>query len=187
MNGEKMFGLKSFLAGYTDRISEDSHDPEIRELAKYLKTRSLSPFAQSIHVRMVDGGSPNDVELEEGLTGSPQVDAERFGIHFCASPRHADVLLVTGPITVNMKQGLVKSYNAMAEPRAVVAAGDGACTGAPFSGSYALVGKGTIEEVVPVDVKVPGNPPSPYALILGILKAGAVLEQKSAKLRASKK
>jgi Ni,Fe-hydrogenase III small subunit len=163
--------IKILLVNYPDRITESSPDPEIRAVAKFLKSRSFSPFCRSIHVRMVDAGSPNDVELEEQLMMGPRVDAERFGIHFVASPRHADVLLVSGPVTQNMRQGLIKSYDAMADPRVVVAAGDGACTGGPFSG----------DEVIPVDIKVPGNPPSPYALLLAILKSGSILKDKSEK------
>lgn len=173
--------IKILLANYPDRISESSPDPEIREVANFLKSRSFSPFSRSIHVRMVDAGSPNDVELEEQLMMGPRVDAERFGIHFVASPRHADVLLVTGPVTMNMRQGLIKTYNAMADPRVVVAAGDGACTGGPFSGNYAVVGKGSVDEVIPVDLKVPGNPPTPYALLLAMLKSGSILKDKSEK------
>ena len=126
---------------YTDRVSLKSDDPAVREVAKLLAQRSNSPFERSIHVRMVDAGSPNDVELEEGLMMSPRVDAERFGIHFVASPRHADVLLATGPVTQNMRLALEKTYEAVA-------------------------------------VNVPGNPPSPYQLLAGILKAGKALARK---------
>ncbi|MFA5929539.1 MAG: hypothetical protein WC861_01525 [Candidatus Micrarchaeia archaeon] len=164
---------------YTDRISSKSDDPAMREVVQLLKQRGSSPFARSIHVRMVDAGSPNDVELEEGLMMSPRVDAERFGVHFVASPRHADVLLVTGPVTRNMRIALLKTYEAMAEPRAVVAAGDGACDGWEGKGNYALAeGTGKVEDVLHVDVKVPGNPPTPYQLLAGILKAGSVLAKK---------
>jgi len=170
---------------YTDAVSEKSEDPGIREVAQLLKQRTRSPFARSIHVRMVDAGSPNDVELEEGLMMSPRVDAERFGVHFVASPRHADVLLVTGPVTRNMQIALIKTYEAMAEPRAVVAAGDGACDGWEGKGNYALAeGTGKVEDVLHVDVKVPGNPPTPYQLLAGILKAGEALARKG---RESKK
>jgi Ni,Fe-hydrogenase III small subunit len=163
---------------FPDRVSEKSSDPAIREVALLLKQRPLTLFSRSIHVRMVDAGSPNDVELEEQLMMAPRVDAERFGVHFVASPRHADVLIVTGPVTQNMKVALIKSFEAMAEPRAVVAAGDGACTGWPFKGSYALAGDGRVESVIPVDVKVTGNPPDPYMLLAGILRAGMIIDQK---------
>jgi len=164
-----------------DEISSASESATIREIAALLEKRPMSPFARSITVRMVDAGSSNDVEIEEGLTGSPQVDCERFGIHFAASPRHADVLLVTGPVTVNMKLALEKTYAAMPSPKAVVAAGDGACTGGPLSGALGVYRSGRVSEVVPVDVEVPGNPPAPYELVLGILKAGQAIAAKKGK------
>lgn len=169
-----MFGINSLFGKYVDRISEDSENPSIRKVAELLKKRSNNPFARSINVRMVDAGSPNDVELEEGLTNSPQVDAERFGIHFVASPRHADVLIASGPVTVNARLGLKKTYDAMPAPCAVVAVGDGACNGASFD-SYAIYKSGKMEEVIPIDVKVEGNPPNPYEIVYGILKAGQIL------------
>lgn len=162
-----------------DRISDESESAPIREIAKILKDRPFSPFCRSIFVRMVDCGSSNDVEVEEGLMNSPQVDCERFGIHFTASPRHADVLLATGPVCINMKLALEKTYAAMPSPKAVVAAGDNACTDGIFSNSPEVFRSGKVEEVVPVDVKVLGNPPGPYDLVLGILKAGMALEKKS--------
>ena len=165
---------------YTDKMSMESGDPSVQEVARLLKQRSHSPFARSIHVRMVDAGSPNDVELEEGLMMSPRVDAERFGVHFVASPRHADVLLATGPVTRNMHVALVKTFEAMAEPRAVVAAGDGACFGWQSKGNYALAsGTGRVKDVLHVDVEVPGSPPTPYQLLAGILRAGEILARKS--------
>lgn len=164
----------------TDEISEEATDPAIRKVAALLRRRSGGVFSRSIHVRMVDAGSSNDVEVEEGLMNAPQVDCERFGIHFVASPRHADVLLVSGPVTLNMRRALEKTYAAMAEPRAVVAAGDGACTGGLFKHSYAVYKSGRVDEVVPVSVHVPGNPPSPYDLVAGILQAGLALDKKEA-------
>ncbi len=175
-----MLELRFFLKNKNDEISENSPDPDIRELASFLKKRSLSPFARSIRVRMVDAGSSNDVEIEEGLANSPQVDLERFGIHFVASPRHADVLIATGPVTKNMKLALEKTFAAMPSPKAVIAAGDGACTGFPFArGGPAIAGSGAVKDTITVDLEVPGNPPTPYQLVLGILKAGAVLEKKA--------
>ena len=178
--------LRTLAEFYPDRVSADSADADVREVARLLRQRPFSPFARSMMVRMVDAGSPNDVELEEGLMISPRVDAERFGVHFVASPRHADVLLVSGPVTRNMRIGLVKTYEAMAEPRAVVAAGDGACTGWPFNelkGHYAIAGSGRVSDFLHVDVSVPGNPPTPYQLLAGILKAGMILDKKSRERR----
>ncbi|VVC01046.1 putative membrane-bound hydrogenase subunit mbhJ [uncultured archaeon] len=170
-----------FRGSKADRISGQSEVAAIREIAALLRKRSLfSPFERSITVRMVDCGSSNDVEIEEGLMNSPQVDCERFGIHFAASPRHADVLLATGPVTINMKLALEKTYAAMPSPKAVVAAGDGACTGGPLSGASGVYKSGRVDEVVPVDVRIPGNPPSPYELALGILEAGQIISKKKA-------
>lgn len=171
--------LSYILDSFPDKVTPESADPDIRRVAELLKMRPFSPFARSIHVRMVDAGSPNDVELEEGLMMSPRVDAERFGVHFVASPRHADVLIVSGPVARNMKIALIKTYEAMAEPRAVVAAGDGACNGWPEK-SYAMAGFGRVDEVLAVDVKVPGSPPTPYQLLAGILEAGMILSKRKA-------
>lgn len=172
--------FSQLLAGpLSDEISPDSADPAIRRIASLLGKRTFSPFSRSLHVRMVDAGSSNDVEIEEGLMNSPQVDCERFGIHFVASPRHADVLLVSGPVALNMRRALEKTFDAMPLPNAVVAAGDGACTGGLFQDSYAVFKSGRVDEVVPVDVTVPGNPPSPYDLVAGVLEAGSVLEKKT--------
>lgn len=175
---EKLRVISGF---HTDTVSMQSNDPDVREVAALLKQRPPSVFARSIHVRMVDAGSSNDVELEEGLMMSPRVDAERFGVHFVASPRHADVLLVSGPVALNMKIALIKTYEAMAEPRAVVAAGDGACNGWQYDGGYAIAGSGRVEDVLPVDVKVPGNPPNPYQLLAGILNAGQIIAHRESK------
>ena len=171
--------LRTALEFHTDTVSLQSSDPAIREVAGLLRQRGNSIFERSIHVRMVDAGSPNDVELEEGLMMSPRVDAERFGVHFVASPRHADVLLVSGPVARNMRIALIKTYEAMAEPRAVVAAGDGACDGWPYDDRYAIAHHGRVEDILPVDVKVPGNPPTPYQLLAGILKAGQAIAHKN--------
>ena len=161
-----------------DKISKDSADPTVREIAMLMDERSLSPLARSIAVRRVDCGSSNDVELEEGLTNSSQVDCERFGRHWVASPRHADVIICTGPVSVNMKLALEKTYHAMPRPNAVLAAGDGACTGGLFAGAHGVYKSGRISDVVPVDVLVPGNPPSPYEIVLGILKCGKIIAKK---------
>ena len=168
--------LSYIFDSFPDYVTPKSADPDIRRVAQLLKMRPFSLFARSIHVRMVDAGSPNDVELEEGLMMSPRVDAERFGVHFVASPRHADVLIVSGPVAHNMKIALIKTYEAMAEPRAVVAAGDGAVSGWPKS--YALAGNGRVDEVLPVDVKILGSPPTPYQLLAGILEAGIIISKR---------
>jgi len=126
-------------------------------------------FGRSLHIREVDAGSCNGCEVEiVGLTG-PIYDAERFGVHFVASPRHADMLLVTGPVTRNMEMALRKTYDAMPGPRLVVAVGACGCSGGIFGVNYAT--RGAVDAVIPVDVFVPGCPPNPHALLHGILTA----------------
>jgi Ni,Fe-hydrogenase III small subunit len=126
-------------------------------------------FGRSLHIRQVDAGSCNGCELEiSGLTG-PHYDLERFGLHFVASPRHADCLLVTGPVTLNMAEALRRTYEATPEPKFVVAVGDCGRDGGIFRSSYAVVGG--VESVVPVDAVIPGCPPSPAALLAGLLEA----------------
>ena len=126
-------------------------------------------FGRSLHIRQVDAGSCNGCELEiSGLTG-PHYDLERFGLHFVASPRHADCLLVTGPVTRNMEEALRRTWDATPDPKIVIAAGDCARDGGIFAGSYAVVGG--VGAVIPVDAIIPGCPPSPRALLSGLLAA----------------
>ena len=131
---------------------------------------------RSLHIREVDAGSCNGCEIEIVGLNSPVYDLERFGIHFVASPRHADMLLVTGPVTRNMELALRKTYDATPEPRLVVAVGACGCSGGIFGQNYASCGG--VDQVVPVDVYIPGCPPNPHALLHGILLAVGRLEQK---------
>ena len=124
---------------------------------------------RSLAIRQVDAGSCNGCEVEIVALNNPVYDLERFGIHFVASPRHADMLLVTGPVTRNMELALLKTYQAMPEPRVVVAVGACGISGGIFSKNYASLGG--VDNVVPVDVYVPGCPPRPQALLHGILLA----------------
>jgi Ni,Fe-hydrogenase III small subunit/Pyruvate/2-oxoacid:ferredoxin oxidoreductase delta subunit len=126
-------------------------------------------FGRSLHIREVDAGSCNGCEVEINGLNSPVYDIERFGIHFVASPRHADMLLVTGPVTRNMELALRKTYDATPEPRLVVAVGACGCSGGIFGRNYATCG--SVDSVVPVDVYIPGCPPNPHALLHGILLA----------------
>jgi len=143
-------------------------DPE--ESAAKLKERIRGRLGRSLHVRQVDAGSCNGCELEIIATANPVFDLERFGIHFVASPRHADVLLVTGPVTRNMEIALRRTYEATPEPRVVVAVGACGCSGGIFGeGTYASLGG--VDHVVPVDVYVPGCPPRPQAILNGLLVA----------------
>jgi Ni,Fe-hydrogenase III small subunit/formate hydrogenlyase subunit 6/NADH:ubiquinone oxidoreductase subunit I len=126
-------------------------------------------FGRSLHIREVDAGSCNGCEIEIGGLNSPVYDIERFGIHFVASPRHADMLLVTGPVTRNMELALRKTHQAMPGPGLVVAVGACGCSGGLFGKNYASLGG--VDSVLPVDVFIPGCPPNPFALLHGILLA----------------
>ncbi len=126
-------------------------------------------LGRSLAIREVDAGSCNGCELEIVALNNPVHDIERFGIQFVASPRHADMLLVTGPVTRNMELALLKTYRAMAEPRVVVAVGACGISGGIFGENYASLG--SVDKVLPVDVYIPGCPPRPQALLHGILLA----------------
>jgi len=144
--------------------------PSLEESAAKLKERIKGRLGRSLHVRQVDAGSCNGCELEIAATANPVFDLERFGIHFVASPRHADLLLVTGPVTRNMETALRRTYEATPEPRVVVAVGACGCSGGIFGeGTYASLGG--VDRVVPVDVYVPGCPPRPHAILNGLLVA----------------
>jgi Ni,Fe-hydrogenase III small subunit/formate hydrogenlyase subunit 6/NADH:ubiquinone oxidoreductase subunit I len=136
-------------------------------------------LGRSLAIREVDAGSCNGCELEIIALNNPIYDIERFGIHFVASPRHADMLLVTGPVTRNMELALLKTYRAMPEPKVVVAVGACGISGGIFGKNYASLGG--VDQVLPVDVYIPGCPPRPQALLHGILLAvGRLAEKKFA-------
>ena len=124
---------------------------------------------RSLRIRAVDGGSTNAEELELTALSNAYYDIERFGLSFVAAPRHADMLLVTGPVTRNLERAVRTTYEAAPQPCIVVAVGDGACTGGIWKDSYAVVGP--VEAVIPVHVRIPGDPPSPTAILRGILHA----------------
>ena len=128
-----------------------------------------APDLGALAIREVDAGSCNGCEIEIINLSGPVYDLERFGIHFVASPRHADMLLVTGPVTRNMELALRKTYDATPEPRLVVAVGACGCSGGIFGINYAT--RGGVDQVIPVDVYIPGCPPNPHALLHGILTA----------------
>jgi Ni,Fe-hydrogenase III small subunit/formate hydrogenlyase subunit 6/NADH:ubiquinone oxidoreductase subunit I len=141
----------------------------VEVLGSELQARIGKAFGRSLHIREVDAGSCNGCEVEIVGLNSPVYDIERFGIHFVASPRHADMLLVTGPVSRNMELALRKTYEAMPPPRLVVAVGACGCSGGIFGQNYASLGG--VDKVVPVDVYIPGCPPNPHALLHGILTA----------------
>ena len=142
-------------------------DPEIVALGAEVQRSTSQYFGRSLALRHVDAGSCNGCELEIHALNNPFYDLDRFGVRFVASPRHADALLVTGPVTRNMREALLRTYDAMPAPKWVIASGACALDGHIFKGSYAIVGG--IAEVLPVHVHIPGCPPSPNALLKGIL------------------
>ncbi|WP_213774065.1 NADH-quinone oxidoreductase subunit NuoB [Bradyrhizobium sp. dw_78] len=150
-------------------------DKALAELGASLARVTRRRLGRSLSIREVDAGSCNGCELEIQALGNAYYDLERFGLRFVASPRHADVLLVTGPVTKNMRMALERTYNATPDPKWVIAAGDCALDGGCFAGSYAVVGG--VSAVVPVDLHIPGCPPPPLAILRGLL---ALLEKVSA-------
>jgi Ni,Fe-hydrogenase III small subunit len=150
-------------------------DEQLRVLAQRLDEAVLKHFGRALAIRHVDAGSCNGCELEIHATNSPYYNLERLGIKFVASPRHADMLLVTGPVSRNMEEALRRTYDATPEPKLVVAVGDCGCTGGIFGESYASCGR--VANVIPVDVAVPGCPPTPVAIMQGILTAIAAKAQ----------
>jgi len=156
-----------------------SGDKALQELAKTLGDSARRVLGRALSIREVDAGSCNGCELEIHALNNPVYDLERFGLKFVASPRHADVLLVTGPVTTNMKMALERTYHATPDPKWVIALGDCACTGGLFKGSYASVG--AVENVVPVDLHIPGCPPRPIEILRGLV---ALIETASRNGRA---
>jgi Ni,Fe-hydrogenase III small subunit len=144
-------------------------DPEIEKIGVQLKDVIRRRFKRSLTIRQVDAGSCNGCELEIHAVNNSLYNCERFGIHFTASPRFADLLLVTGPVSHNMEIALRRTYNATPNPKIVVALGDCGCTGGIFGENYASLG--AVKNVIPVDVCIPGCPPTPAVLLQGILKA----------------
>jgi len=136
---------------------------------RQLHDRIHEVLGRSLQIREVDSGSCNGCDYEINALNNPFNDVERLGIHFVASPRHADMLLVTGAVTRNMEQALVKTFNATPDPKMVVAVGACACSGGIFRDLYAT--RNGIDCILPVDIYVPGCPPRPQAIIYGILKA----------------
>lgn len=163
-----MLFSKIFRTGLATESLSDSSNKFI-ELVRKTETEIQRHLGRALAIREVDAGSCNGCEIEiSGLTG-PVYDSERFGIHFVASPRHADMLLVTGPVTRNMEVPLLKTYDATPAPKLVVAVGDCAKHCGVFKGSYAIIG--SVDQVIPVDVFVLGCPPEPTDILNGILAA----------------
>jgi len=145
-------------------------DEELEAVGKELKSIINSLYGgRSLRIRAVDGGSTNAEEIELTALNNAYYDIDRFGLSFVASPRHADMVWVTGPVTRNLERAVKTTYEAAPEPCIVVAIGDGACTGGIWKDSYAVVG--ALEHVIPVHIKIPGNPPTPTQILRRILTA----------------
>ena len=159
---------KIFKTGF---VSEPAPRPtsHCARASRQLHADILRVFGQSVAIRHVDAGSCNGCELEIHAINGPHYNIEGMGVKFVASPRHADILLVTGPVSRNLEVALKRTFEATPEPKWVIAMGDCGCTGGMFGESYASCGK--VSNVIPVDVEVPGCPPTPIALLQGILAA----------------
>src|ERR1700747_2880452 len=159
--------LESLTHGSLTEPAPAPDDSALAEPATKVDRAAQARLGRSLAIRQVDAGSCNGCELEIHALSNAFYDIERFGLRFVASPRHADVLLVTGPVTKNMRQALERTWNATPDPKWVVAVGDCAVDGGIFSGSYAVVGG--VGGVVPVDLHIRGCPPSPTDLLKGLL------------------
>jgi Ni,Fe-hydrogenase III small subunit len=151
-------------------LTEQAPAPDetmLAELGAALAGAARGRLGRSLSIRQVDAGSCNGCELEIHALNNAYYDLERFGLRFVASPRHADVLMVTGPVTKNMREALERTYAATPNPKWVVAIGDCACDGGVFAGSYACVG--AVDQVIPVDLRLRGCPPDPVALLKGLI------------------
>jgi Ni,Fe-hydrogenase III small subunit len=157
----------SLLAGPLTEAAPPVSEAALAELGARIDGAARARLGRSLAIREIDAGSCTGCELEIHALGNAFYDLERFGLRFVASPRHADVLMVTGPVTLNMRQALLRTWRATPDPKWVVAVGDCACTGGLFAGSYAVAG--AVEAVVPVDLHIRGCPPSPTELLAGLL------------------
>src|SRR5499433_3796067 len=164
--------LKRLVQGPLTEPAPAPDDAALAELAARVDRAARRRLGRSLSIREVDAGSCNACELEIHALNNPFYDLERFGLKFVASPRHADVLMVTGPVTQNMREALERTYAATPDPKWVVAVGDCAVDGGLFAGSYAVAGG--VEAVIPVDLHIKGCPPSPVQLLQGLL---ALLER----------
>jgi Ni,Fe-hydrogenase III small subunit len=164
-----MFNIlkKTLLTGIVTERFKIPKDAELEQLGIQIKRHIDRRFSGSIAIREVDAGSCNGCELEIHALNNPFYDIERFGIHFVASPRHADVLLVTGPVSRHMQTALLRTFEATPNPKWVIAVGDCATCGGEFGVSYASCG--AVSNIIPVDMTIPGCPPTPLGLMSGLL------------------
>ena len=166
--------LKNLVSRPVTEAAPKPDDAALAELAAELDRVVRRRLGRSLSIREVDAGSCNACELEIHALNNAFYDLERFGLRFVASPRHADVLMVTGPVTKNMREALERTYNATPGPKWVVAVGNCAADAGIFAGSYAVVGG--VDKVIPVDLHIKGCPPTPTQLLEGLL---ALLDESS--------
>ena len=159
--------FESFIYGPLTEPALKPDEAGLAELAKAVNRAARAKLGRSLSIRHVDAGSCNGCELEIHALSNAFYDLERFGFHFVASPRHADVLMVTGPVSKNMREALLRTYNATPDPKWVVAVGACAIDGGLFAAGYAV--EGGVNDVVPVDLTIPGCPPNPRQLLAGLL------------------
>ena len=163
----RSFLRDALLKGMATMAGPAPGTPELEEVARALGERARRRLGRSLSIREVDAGSCNGCELEIHALNNAVYDVERFGIRFAASPRHCDVLMVTGPVTHNMKVALERTYAATPAPKWVVAVGDCGCGCGVFEGGYAVIG--AVDKVIPVDLHIRGCPPTPTALLQGLI------------------
>ena len=162
---------KNQLIDYSSQ--QISTEKPYEQIGNELKEKIQKMFGRSLAIRQVDAGSCNGCEIEITALNNPIYDIERFGIHFVASPRHADMLMVTGPVSRNMKEALIKTYEATPTPKIVVAVGDDAIDGGIFKGSYGVLDG--VHKVIPVNFQIPGDPPSPKTILCHLLQILEIL------------
>jgi Ni,Fe-hydrogenase III small subunit len=167
--------LKSLFARPVTIAAPSAEDVALESVGRELEDRARKLFGRAITIREVDAGSCNGCELEIHALNNAVYDVERFGIRFAASPRHCDVLMVTGPVTRNMKVALERTFAATPAPKWVVAVGDCGCGCGVFEGSYAVIG--AVDKVIPVDLRISGCPPRPIELLRGLI---ALMEKATA-------
>ncbi len=168
--------FKQFQKIFQPKLSEVYKDADFEKFGVRLKHSISSVFGRSLAVRELDSGSDNATEIELVNLTTPYYDIERFGVTFVASPRHADVLVITGAVTHNMEIAVRKTYEAMPNPKLVIAVGDDACDGGIWKNTYAV--NSGAERVIPVDIKIPGNPPTPREIMLGLLALMEYIKKK---------
>ncbi len=174
----KILKTKNNIISINDKDSEKS---DIFFVGEKIKDKVRKLFKGSLAIRQIDAGSDNSCEQELVALSNAFYDVDRFGIHFVASPRHADMLLVTGPVTRNMASALRTAYEATPDPKIVVAVGDDAINGGIYKDSYAVLNG--VDSTIPVNYNIPGDPPTPMMILKGLLNILELVENKQSKLK----